>query len=47
MNRIDNSSSFNVNDKNYGIACTNIPSDIPLYPIVILYYNSDSIEILD
>ena len=47
MNRINNSLSFNINNQNCGIACSNIPNDIILYPIVILYESPESVEIVD
>ena len=46
MNRIDNSLSFNINNQNCGIACSNIPNDIILYPIVILQDSPNSDEIV-
>ena len=47
VNRIDNSLSFYINDTNCGIACTNIPQDETLYPVIIPYNCKDSIEIID
>ena len=47
INRIQNNLSFSVNNNFYGIACSNIPSDETLYPIVILYSPLSSIEIID
>ena len=38
--------SFAVNDINYGIACSQIPKDEILYPTVIIYDPSLSVELL-
>lgn len=47
MNRINNTLSFSENQKNYGIASSEIPGDISLFPIVIIYGPSGSVEIVD
>jgi len=47
VNRIDHTLSFSINDINYGIASSNIPSDDTLYPIVILYGSLASVQIID
>ena len=46
-NRIDNNLSFIINDKDCGIAFSEIPPNDILYPIVILYNKDSSIEIVD
>ena len=47
VNRNDHTLSFSINDINYGIACSNIPKDDILYPIVILYESLTSVQIID
>ena len=47
MNMIKGELSFSVNDINYGIACTNIPVNIPLYPIVMIYDINESVELIN
>ena len=46
-NRIDNNLSFIINDKDCGIACSEIPPNDILYPIINLYNKDSSIEIVD
>ena len=38
--------SFSVNNSNYGLACTGIPKEDILYPIIIIFEKNHSIEIL-
>ena len=38
--------SFEINNENYGIACSNIPKDDILYPIVIIYNQGQIVEIV-
>ena len=38
--------SFSVNDINYGIACSEIPKDDALYPIILLYDKGQTVELL-
>ena len=39
--------SFAINGENYGIACSNIPSDMILFPIVMIYDEFESVEIIE
>lgn len=39
--------SFKVNDIDYGIACSDIPNDAQLYPIVNIYNINQIVEIID
>ena len=47
VDRINNTLSFSINDKNCGIACSNIPQNDTLYPVVMPYIAESSIEIVD
>ena len=38
--------SFEINDENYGIACSNIPKDDVLYPIVMINDQEQTVEIV-
>ena len=38
--------SFEINNENYGIACSNIPKDDILYPIVMIYNQGQIVEIV-
>ena len=38
--------SFSINDINYGIASKNIPTDIELYPIIMINDLYESVEII-
>ena len=46
IDRISNKLSFAVNDIDYGVACSEIPKDISLYPAVLLYEKNLNIEII-
>ena len=46
VDRISNQLSFAINDVNFGIACSNIPKDIELYPVVLLYEGNLNLEII-
>ena len=46
MNNINGELSFCVNEENYGVACK-IPLDIDLSPVVIIYDQGNSIELLN
>ena len=46
VDRISGKLSFAVNDLDYGIACSKIPKDDILYPIVLLYNKNESVEIV-
>ena len=39
--------SFEINGENYGIACSNIPKDDILFPIVIIYDQGQIVEIVE
>ena len=39
--------SFIINNTNYNIQCSNIPTNEELYPIVIIYDMNQMVEILD
>ena len=39
--------SFKVNDINYGIACSSIPNDIQLYPVINICDLNQIVEIID
>ena len=38
--------SFAINDINYGIACSNIPKEETLYPMVVIYQQNHIVEIV-
>ena len=38
--------SFSVNDKNYGLTNVNIPQNEELYPIVLIYDQNQTVEII-
>ena len=46
IDRISNQLSFYINDIDFGIACSNIPKDDKLFPIVLLYEKNLNVEIL-
>ena len=46
MNNINGELSFSVNGENYGKACK-IPLDIDLSPVVIIFDQGNSIELLN
>ena len=46
VDRIKGNLSFAINDINYGLACSTIPKDDPLYPTVILYEQGLIVEII-
>ena len=46
IDRIKGKLSFAVNGENYGIACSNIPFDMILFPVVIIYDQFESVEII-
>ena len=46
MNTINGELSFSVNGENYGTACK-IPLDIDLSPVVIIFDQGNSIELLN
>ena len=39
--------SFSVNDENYGIACSEIPKEDTLYPIVMINDQNQIVEIVE
>ena len=47
VNRINHSLSFSINDKNCGIAYSEIPPNDELYPVIMPYEAKSSIEIID
>ena len=46
MNTILNELSFSLNGEDLGVACRDIPTDIDLVPVVFMYYEEDSVELL-
>ena len=46
MNTINGELSFSINGENYGVACK-ISLDISLSPFILIYYEGDSIELLN
>ena len=38
--------SFSINDINYGIACSQIPKEDTLYPVIIMQYQNQTIELI-
>jgi len=46
IDRAKGNLSFNVNDIDYGIACSSIPKEDVLYPIVIIYEPGINVEIV-
>ena len=46
IDRISNQLSFFINNIDFGIACSNIPKDDKLFPIVLLYEQNLNVEIL-
>ena len=47
VDRQNGNLSFEVNGINYGIACSDIPKDDILYPVINIYDENQTIEILD
>ena len=47
VDRINGTLSFKVNDINYGIACSSIPNDIQLYPVINIHDLNQIVEIID
>ena len=46
IDRIKGNLSFAVNGENYGIACSNIPFDMILFPVVMINDEFESVEII-
>ena len=46
VDRIENKLSFAINNVNFGIACSNIPKDIELYPSILLYEENLNVEVI-
>ena len=46
MNTINGELSFSINGENYGVVCK-ISLDISLSPFILIYYEGDSIELLN
>jgi len=46
MNTINGELSFSINEENYGVACK-ISLDISLSPFILIYYEGESIELLN
>ena len=46
VDRILGNLSFKVNDKDYGIAVSNIPKDDILFPVIINHYPGQEVEIM-
>lgn len=46
VDRISGNLSFSVNDSDYGIACSNIPKDDTLYPIILINDENQIVEII-
>ena len=47
LDRTSGNLSFAVNDFDYGIACSQIPKEDNLYPIIMLYYQNQKIELIE
>ena len=47
VDRIQGNLSFAVNGENLGIACSNIPFDMILFPVVNIYDELESVEIIE
>ena len=46
VDRISGNLSFSVNDLDYGIACSQIPKEDKLYPIIMLYFPNQIVELI-
>ena len=47
IDRLNGTLSFKINDIGYGIACSDIPKDIQLYPVINIYDSNQIVEIID
>ena len=47
VDRQNGNLSFEINGINYGIACSDIPKEDKLYPVIIIYDKNQSVEILN
>ena len=47
VNRILGNLSFAINGIDYGVAFSKIPKEEILYPIVLIYDNKQTVEIID
>ena len=46
IDRVNGNLSFAINDMDFGIACSNIPKDDILYPIVMINDQNQKVELI-
>ena len=46
IDRKENKLSFSINEVDFGVACSNLPKDIDLFPSLLLYEQDLNVEII-